>query len=109
VVRIRGRTTSGGARLSLLTVKARKGARIAVSCDGRGCPSPRIVRTARVERLRRLQTSYMAGARITLRITMPERIGKFVRIHIRKDRRPRRIDSCLWPGERAPRACPGPA
>ena len=106
VVRFAGRLTSRGARLHLLTVKAPKGAAIKAICRGKGCPRSRILRTARVERLRKLQTSYRAGARIVLRITKPGRIGKYVRITIRKEKQPLRRDSCIWPGEAKPRTCP---
>jgi len=107
VVRFAGRLTARGARLTLLTVRAPKGAVIRAACRGDGCPRSRILRTARVERLKRLQTSYRAGARIVLRVTKRGRIGKYVRITIRKDKRPSRRDACVWPGVRRPRACPG--
>jgi PKD repeat protein len=106
VVRFAGRLTARGARLQLLSVRAPKKAVIRVRCLGKGCPRSRMVRTARVKRLKQLQTSYRAGARIVLRITKPGVVGKYVRITIRKGRKPSRRDACTWPGERKPRACP---
>ncbi len=106
VVRFAGALSAGGARLTLFTIKAPRGARIAASCHGAGCPVIRRTRAAGLERLRALQRAFRAGVRIEVRVTKPERIGKYVRITIRKGRAPARRDACLWPGSRSPRACP---
>ncbi|MBA3407640.1 MAG: PKD domain-containing protein [Solirubrobacterales bacterium] len=106
VVRFAGALSARGARLTLFTVRAPKGARIAASCRGPGCPPARAVRAAGLKRLPALQRAYRAGVRIEVRIMKPNRIGKYVRITIRKGAAPARKDACLWPGSRAPRACP---
>ena len=105
VVRFAGALSRDGARLTLFTVTAPRGSRIAVSCRGRGCPDLRALRSTGVTRLRALQRSYRAGVRIDVRVTRPGRIGKHVRITIRKGKPPARRDACLWPGSRKPRAC----
>jgi PKD repeat protein len=106
VVRFAGALSARGARLTLFTVRAPKGARIAASCRGAGCPPALAVRAAGLKRLPALQRAYRAGVRIEVRIMKPNRIGKYVRITIRKGEAPARKDACLWPGSRAPRACP---
>jgi hypothetical protein len=109
VVRFAGRLTARGARLQLLSVKAPRGATIQARCRGRGCPRKqmKVARRARVQRLKKLQTSYAAGARIVLRITKPAVIGKYVRITINKGKQPSRQDACAWPGVSKPLDCPG--
>ena len=42
VIRIRGKLTPGGARVTLLTVKAPRGASISLRCFGRSCPVQRV-------------------------------------------------------------------
>ena len=107
VVRYAGALTRRGARLTLFSVRApRGGARVAARCLGRGCPRPQALRASGVRRLVALQRSYRAGVRIVVRITGRNRIGKYVRITIRKGRPPARRDACVWPGSRVPRACP---
>jgi PKD repeat protein len=107
VVRYAGALTRRGARLTLFSVRApRGGARVAARCLGRGCPRPQALRTSGVKRLPAFQRNYRAGVRIVVRITRRNRIGKYVRITIRRNRPPARRDACLWPGSRVPRACP---
>ena len=110
VVRVAGRVTSRGAHLRLVSVSARRGARIVVRCRGKGCDRKRLVTRARgvkrAKRLKRFQRSYVAGARLVIRVTSGRRIGKYTRIRIRQGRRPARIDRCVMPGSRAPQACP---
>jgi hypothetical protein len=106
VVRFAGALSAAGARFTLFTVTAPKGARIAASCRGKGCPRTQAIRAAGVTRLSALQRNYRAGVRLVVRVTQRNRIGKHVRITIRKGKPPKRLDSCLWPGSRTPRPCP---
>ena len=97
VVRVAGRVTSRGS--------ARRSVR-----RGKGCDRKRLVTRARgvkrAKRLKRFQRSYVAGARLVIRVTSGRRIGKYTRIRIRQGRRPARVDRCVMPGSRAPQACP---
>jgi len=108
VVRVAGRVTSTGARLTLVSVRAAKGTRVVASCRGRGCRAPRIVITTQAarERLKRLEGNYRPGARLVFRIASRDRIGKYTRVVVRRGVAPARTDECLWPGQTAPRACP---
>jgi hypothetical protein len=55
--------------------------------------------------MRRVQRTYRPGAVLDVRVTGPDRIGKFTRIRFRRDRTPRRVERCLEPGNRKPVLC----
>lgn len=107
LVRIRGRMTSSGARITLLTVSAPEGARITVLCVGKSCPVERWARTAGLTRVTRFQRRLRAGTRLTIFVTKAGRIGKHTTILIRRRKEPKRVDRCVFPGARKPVACPG--
>jgi hypothetical protein len=106
VVRIRGRLTRSGARITLLTVRAPRGARITLRCAGRGCPARRWARTASLTRIARFQAVLPAGTRLLISVTKAGRIGKHTTIVIRRGKAPQRVDRCLMPGARKPVRCP---
>jgi hypothetical protein len=106
VIRIRGRLTAGGARITLLTVKAPRGARITLLCRGQGCPVRRWVRATAITRVTRLQRTLRAGTRLVITVTKARRIGKHTTIVIRSGAPPRRTDRCVYPGSRQAVACP---
>ncbi len=106
VVRIRGRLTATGARVSLFTVRGPRGARTVVRCRGASCPVRRLVRSGARVRLRPLERYLRAGTRLEIRVTSPGRIGKWTRILIRRGAAPRRSDRCLVPGDPSPVRCP---
>jgi len=106
IVRIRGRLTRSGARITLLTVRAPRGARTAVRCFGRGCPARRWAGIAALTRVVRFQRAFPAGARLVISVTKPGRIGKHTTIVIRRGAAPMRRDRCLMPGARTPTRCP---
>ncbi|MDX6729580.1 MAG: hypothetical protein QOK49_4385 [Baekduia sp.] len=108
VVRIRGQLVRGGARVSVFSVTAPKGARIEIGCSGRGCPRKSLALTARksgLVRLRAYERYLPAGVRITVRVSQPKTIGKYASFVIRADGGPRRQDMCLPPGKRVPVRC----
>ena len=104
VVRIRGELARGGARVKLLRVTAGRRAVVRVRCRGRGCPVRRVRR--KPGRLTKFERFLPAGTRITIRVTRPERIGKYVRLRIRDGRPPARTDACVVPGTSGPSPCP---
>jgi hypothetical protein len=106
VVRIRGRSTGTGARVTLLTVRSPRGARVGVSCSGTGCPTRRWAHTTVLTRVRAFERVLPAGVRLTVTVTMSGRIGKHTVIVIRRSRAPLRRDRCLYPGSPVPRPCP---
>jgi hypothetical protein len=105
-VRIKGWLTSRGAMIEALTVRSPRGVSISVHCDGRGCPRRRLVRSAKVTRLKAFQGFLPAGVRLEIRVTRPGFIGKHTLIRIRRGKAPVRRDRCLFPGSGRPRACP---
>ena len=106
IVRIKGQLTATGARVTLLTVRAPRGARIGIRCRGSSCPARRLARTATLNRFRALESDLAAGTRIDVTVTSPQRIGKWTTIRIRLGAPPRRRDRCVLPGGRSPVTCP---
>jgi PKD repeat protein len=110
VVRIRGQIVGGVVRISLLSVKAPRGARVVIRCHGRGCP--RVVATARIRsarqpmRVRSLEGRYRPGARLQVLVTMRGRIGKYVSFQMRRNAAPLRRDLCVGPRGTKPTKCP---
>jgi hypothetical protein len=95
VIRIKGWVTERGARITLITVRAPRGARIAVACRGRSCPVPGLARTAALSRVRPFERALDAGTRLRFTVTRPGAIGKWTEIVIRRGAPPRRRDGCL--------------
>jgi len=106
VVRIRGLLTRGGARVTLLSVRAPRGTRIAAACFGRSCPVRRLARASLRTRLRPFERLLAAGTRLEIRVTKPGFVGKWTTIVIRRKSEPWRRDRCVQPGARRPGRCP---
>lgn len=115
IVRIAGSETSSGVRLSLLSAQAPAGARVTVSCRGRGCPAKsesRVVASSKrragafVVRFRRFERALRGGIVLEIRISKPGQIGKYTRFAIRRGRLPARRDTCLGPAGGKPLVCP---
>ena len=106
VVRISGRFTRSRTKLTRVTIRAPRGARIGVDCKGRGCPYRRRAIAVKFVRVRALQRSYRPGATIEIRVTQRRKIGKYTRVKTRRGKAPLRIDRCLMPGRTRPVRCP---
>jgi len=104
VVRIKGVLVVGGARVTLLRVKAPRRSIVNVRCRRSGCRLRG--RNIGVGRVQALERFLRAGASITIRVRKRNFIGKYVRIVIRDGRPPARRDACLLPGKRKPVTCP---
>ena len=105
VVRIKGRLTPKGARVTLLTVRAPRNVRIEVDCTGTDCPARHYRAPAGRRRLRRFERALRAGTRLEVRVTKPGYVGKFTAFVIRRDAEPKRSDRCLAPGATRPERC----
>ena len=104
IVRVKGTLVAGGADITLLRVKAPSSATVAVRCKGPGCRlDARYFGTTRIGALERV---LRAGARITIRVMRPPRVGKYVRLVVRDGSPPKRRDACLLPGSPRPEPCP---
>jgi PKD repeat protein len=110
VVRIRGRIARRVVTISLLSVRAPRGATVLVRCRGVGCPRAPLaahMRSAgRALRLRMFEARYRPGARLEVFVTMPGRIGKYVRFEMRGTAAPARQDLCLGARGTKPIQCP---
>lgn len=108
IVRLTTRGTPRGAQVLRLGVHAPPGSRVSVRCRGRSCPvraQVRGVRTPRPLRFRALERRMRAGVVLEVRITAPQRIGKYTRFRLRRDKPPSRVDLCLQPGDADPTPC----
>jgi hypothetical protein len=105
VVRIAGVGVPGGADITLLRVTAPRGAFVAVSCLGSGCPMRHLLTTP--GRIWRFEKFLRAGVTVTIRVYRPDAIGKFVRFVVRSQAAPKRTDACVLPGRTRPVRCPG--
>ena len=106
VIRIKGYVLRGGARVTLLRVRAPRGSKVVVRCRRSGCPLRR--KRVGVGRIHALERYLRAGMRITIRVSRPGLVGKYVRIVIRHRKAPSRRDACLLPGSRRAAKCPRP-
>ena len=100
VVRIRGRLTTNGANIQVLSVKAPKGAKITVKCSGKGCPRKSVATATKVTRISQFQRVLPAGIKLRITIAKPGYISKVTTISIRKGKAPLRSDQCQVPGEK---------
>ena len=106
VVRIAGRFKGNRTTLRQVAVNAPRGTRIRVSCAGRGCPSSRRAIAVKLVRVRALQRTYRPRATIEIRVTEPQKIGKYTKVTTRRGKAPLRVDRCLMPGKSRPVKCP---
>jgi hypothetical protein len=105
--------TSRFARLTQLVVhNAPKGARIALTCKGRGCPSRKTRRRTVSRELQRIalhrafrRARLGFGTRLTLRITAPQTIGRTYTYVVKRGELPRRTTTCRAPGQSRSRSC----
>jgi hypothetical protein len=108
IVTVAGRVTQAGASIDLLAVRAPRGSHVLVRCRGEGCPLKRVSRVVRRGRLRVNAAEQLMPAGVALEVLVRRgaRIGKFTRLKMRRDRRPKRTDGCVWPGTSQMAPCP---
>jgi hypothetical protein len=109
VVRMAGRLTAHGARVTLFSVRAPRHVRITVTCQGKGCPKarwrhPNVRR--RVTRVGSFERTLPAGMRLTVVVSKRGYIGKRTVFVIRRGKPPLRVDGCVYPRGKRVRACP---
>jgi hypothetical protein len=92
----------------MLAVRAPTGAPVLVRCSGEGCPVKRVKKKARKARLRvkAFERRLPAGVVLEVFVRSSDRIGKYTRFKIRRNRIPQRTDACLRPGTTRRTACP---
>ncbi|MDA0169720.1 hypothetical protein OJ998_11550 [Solirubrobacter taibaiensis] len=99
-VRISGVVFANGAQISRLTVRAPRGARITISCFGKGCPNRRVKRVARGKSIHvpAYEKYLRSGVRLVITISRKGYVSKVTTIRIRKKKAPLRSDLCRVPG-----------
>jgi hypothetical protein len=106
IVRIAGRETRSGVRLSLLTVTAPVSSHITVRSSGAGSRASSVSRLATaggrssgggtaLVSFPAFERALPAGAVLEVRVTKAGEIGKLTRLQPRRGKLPRRSDSCL--------------
>ncbi len=118
IVRIAGSETAFGVSVRLLTVQAPLGAKVTITCVGRGCKTKGESRVAKASSkggaragavtlaFTRFERPLYSGALLQIRVTQSGEIGKFTSFAIRRKRLPARTDACLPPASSKPTACP---
>jgi Bacterial Ig-like domain len=114
IVRITGTRVASGVNLTLLSVQAPAGARIAVECTGHGCPVRSARRVAAASKRRVAPVAFhafehflRAGVTLEIRVSKPGEVGKYTRYAVLRRKLPSRLDECLSPAGVRPMACPG--
>jgi hypothetical protein len=98
VVRMRGVLTGNGAKVTVLSVRAPRTAKITLRCQGKSCPASRWSRSERKSRLTRLsrfERGLRSGVKITISVTRRGYVGKRTIFVIRRGQAPLRSDRCL--------------
>jgi hypothetical protein len=108
VVRIRGFFAPRGARITLLSVRGPRSAKVEVTCSGRGCPVRRVSLPKADTRVHRFERFLRAGILLQIRVTRPGRIGTYTSFLIRARRSPLRRDRCLSAQGARPIKCAAP-
>jgi hypothetical protein len=108
VVRLVGSIASGQTIVRMLQVRAPAGALVLVRCRGTSCPVKRVKKVARKRRLRfaAFEQELLPGVVLEVFVRRGDRIGKYTRFAMRRNRFPKRTDSCLRPGTSQRIACP---
>jgi hypothetical protein len=116
VVRMAGSYYATGARITVLSVLAPVGARVAITCRGPHCPTKSLafIATAGAKNksgtvlinFRRFERSLRGGVVLEIWVSKPGEIGKFTRFTIRRGKSPSRVDECLNPAGTVPLVCP---
>ena len=109
VIRTAGEFVGSRTRFTKITVAARRGANVIGRCTklrARCRTLVTIPRKGRV-RLRRLQRTFKPKSKLTIIVTSPGLIGKYVQLRTRRGKPPIRRDRCVKPGTTKPSRCPG--
>lgn len=98
-VRLSGRLTATGARITRLRVRAPRGSIVRFRCRGSRCAirRKRYVVGWSATRVRPAQRAYPAGVVLEVFVSAPNRLGKYTRFRIRRGRAPGRQDACVTP------------
>jgi hypothetical protein len=108
VIRIRGFFARRGARITLLSIRGPRSAKVDIRCRGRGCPVRRLSLPTADTRVHRFERFLPAGILLQIRVTRPGRIGAYTSFLIRSRKVPLRTDRCLSQRSGKPIPCSAP-
>jgi len=110
MIRISGRLTRAGADIQVLTVKAPKGVRVTLACEGRGCPLREVSQTTSRGKsalhIPQFERELRAGTQLTITVAKSGYISKVTRVTIRRGKAPARSDQCQLPDAKKLTSCP---
>ena len=108
IVRLRGRTTRRGVRVTLLTIRAPARSRVSVYCTGKSCPRRLVSVTAgrQLVRVRKFERRLRGGTELKIYVTRTGYIGKYTRFRLKSNHVPQRMDRCATTAGTRPRNCP---
>jgi hypothetical protein len=111
-----GSYNATGAKITVLSVLAPVGTKVAITCRGPHCPTKSLafLATAGAKNksgtvlitFRRFERSLRGGVVLSIWVSKPGEIGKFTRFTIRRGKSPSRVDECLNPAGTVPIVCP---
>jgi len=108
IVRMRGELTTVGARVTVLSIKAPRAAKVTVRCTG-SCPTRRWSPSARKKQLTRaraFERELRSGTTLTVSVTRKGFVGKRTVFKIRRGKAPLRSDTCLSATSGRRQKCP---
>jgi hypothetical protein len=110
IVRMRGVLSTNGARITSLTVKAPRAAKLTVTCRGSSsCPRKRWAPKTRkrtTTRMAAFERNLRSGTVLTVTLTRAGYVGKRTVFKIRRGKAPLRSDSCLSAATGKVQKCP---
>ena len=109
LIRLAGQVTERGTRIRLLRVRAPVCSRATLRCRGRSCPVRRVTRVVgrKPIRFRPIERKRLRpGVKLDVLVSKRDRIGKYTRFRIRRNRAPARSDTCLRFGAQTGSTCP---
>lgn len=106
VVKLSGRYTSTGAKITLLSVKSPKGVTVKVACTGH-CPArSQTLKAGRTARATKFQRTLKKGTKLKVTVSRKGYVSYITTLTIRAKKAPSRSDSCLFPGRTKTQRCP---
>jgi hypothetical protein len=108
IVRLLAAPTPAGTDIETLSVRAPRKARVLVRCHGKACPVSRLYKVVRRRpvRFRAVERLLPPGVVLDVLVRRGDRIGKFTRFKLRRNRIWLRRDGCLWPKTNRMAPCP---
>jgi hypothetical protein len=107
-IALEGSRVGARTKISLLSVRAPRGSRIAVRCAGTGCPkrATKTLRRRKALRFKAFERRFRPRTKLVITVTKTGFVGKRTTFTIRRGAKPRRQTLCLNPGAKRGKRCP---